>query len=134
MYKISKRMEIAGAHQLKLPYDSPCSNLHGHNWIVTIHCASNNLTPYGMIVDFAQVKKAIHGVLDHQNVNAILPGINPTAENIARWICGEVTELCEVGLCYQVDVQESEGNIATYIVPNWQAKTGYLCEERHSCE
>ena len=69
-----------------------------------------------MIVDFAQVKKAIHGTLDHSFVNEMLPGVNPTAENMAKWICDKVTALCEVGYCYKVEVQESEGNIATYEV------------------
>ena len=115
MYYVSKRMEIAGSHQLKLPYDSKCSNLHGHNWIITVHCKSEKLTDYGMIVDFALVKKEIHGVLDHSNINDVLDNrINPTAENMAKWICDKVSELCEVGYCYKVEVQESEGNVAIY--------------------
>lgn len=116
MYRVSKRMEIAGAHQLKLPYDSPCRNVHGHNWIVTVHCCSEELTEYGMIVDFARVKKEIHGVLDHGYVNEVVAPLNPTAENMAKWICDKVTAICEVGYCYKVEVQESEGNIAIYEV------------------
>lgn len=119
MYKISKRLEISGAHQLNLPYESPCSNLHGHNWIVTIYCKSRILTEYGMIVDFKQIKDRIHSKLDHQNLNKVLPStMNPTAENIAKWICDEVNEICCIkgSQCYRVDVQESEGNIATYEV------------------
>lgn len=115
MYKVSKRMEIAGAHCLRLPYDSKCQNVHGHNWIVTVHCVSDRLTDYGMIVDFTKVKEAIHGVLDHSYVNEKLPdGMNPTAENMAKWICDQVTAICEVGYCYRVEVQESEGNVAVY--------------------
>lgn len=114
MYYVSKRMEIAGAHQLRLPYESKCENLHGHNWIITVNCKSKKLTEYGMVVDFARVKKEIHGYLDHGNLNQLLPDINPTAENMAKWICDKVTDLCEYGYCYKVTVQESEGNIATY--------------------
>ena len=115
MYYVSKRMEVAGAHRLDLPYESKCSNLHGHNWIITVHCKSEKLTDYGMIVDFALVKKEIHGVLDHSNINDVLDNrINPTAENMAKWICDKVSELCEVGYCYKVEVQESEGNVAIY--------------------
>ena len=115
MYYVSKRMEIAGAHRLDLPYESKCSNLHGHNWIITVHCKSEKLTDYGMIVDFALVKKEIHGVLDHSNINDVLDNrINPIAENMAKWICDKVSELCEVGYCYKVEVQESEGNVAIY--------------------
>ena len=115
MYYVSKRMEVAGSHHLDLPYESKCSNLHGHNWIITVHCKSEKLTDYGMIVDFALVKKEIHGVLDHSNINDVLDNrINPTAENMAKWICNKVSELCEVGYCYKVEVQESEGNVAIY--------------------
>ena len=116
MYKVSKRMEIAGSHQLKLDYDSPCQNLHGHNWIITVYCKSTHLDQNGMVVDFAKVKKAIHGRLDHGNLNDIVD-FNPTAENIAKWIADEITPMCaEGGYCYKVDVQESEGNIASYEV------------------
>ena len=116
MYYVSKRMEIAGAHQLKLSYESKCENLHGHNWIITVFCKSEKLNKDGMIVDFAKVKKEIHGALDHSFINAIVKPLNPTAENIAKWVADKVTTLCEVGYCYKVQVQESEGNIATYEV------------------
>lgn len=114
MYYVSKRMEIAGAHNLKLPYESKCENMHGHNWIVTVYCRAEELTEYGMIVDFKKIKDVIHGPLDHGYINNIVDPLNPTAENMAKWICDQVTGICEVGECYKVTVQESEGNIATY--------------------
>lgn len=116
MYYVSKRMEIAGAHQLKLPYSSKCENLHGHNWIITVHCRAEELAEHGMIADFADIKSKIHGALDHGYINDIVAPLNPTAENMAKWICDRVTELCATGECYKVEVQESEGNIATYEV------------------
>lgn len=115
MYEISKRMEIAGAHQLDLPYESKCRNLHGHNWIVTVYCRSYKLNESGMIIDFTKVKAAIQDKLDHKYINDEIPDVNPTAENMAKWICDKVCAICEVGECYKVTVQESEGNIATYI-------------------
>lgn len=109
MYYITKRMEIAGCHRLNLPYESKCTRLHGHNWIITVHCKASELNAEGMVVDFTAIKERIQGQLDHQNLNEVLP-FNPTAENIARWICDQVPQ------CYRVDVQESEGNVASYEV------------------
>lgn len=107
MYKIEKRMEIAGAHCLSLSYGSKCSQLHGHNWVIKVRCAGRNLNTDGMLVDFTHIKSAVSDVLDHQNLNTVLR-FNPTAENIAKWICDQIP------FCYEVEVQESEGNIATY--------------------
>ena len=116
MGKTSIRTEFyfEAAHQLNLSYESKCENMHGHNWIVTVYCKAEKLTEYGMIVDFKKVKDTIHGTLDHRYINDILPDVNPTAENMAKWICDQVTELCETGYCYKVSVQESEGNVAIY--------------------
>lgn len=107
MYYITKRMEVAGCHSLQLPYESKCSKLHGHNWIITICCKAEELNENGMVMDFTEVKERIHSQLDHQNLNEVLP-FNPTAENIARWICDQIPT------CYRVEVQESIGNTAIY--------------------
>lgn len=119
MYIVSKRMEIAGAHQLNLPYESKCNSLHGHNWIVTVYCATDELTDYDMVIDFKKLKDLVHDRLDHTYINYELENINPTAENIAKWIHDVVDAECETGYCCKVDVQESEGNTAMYIDPRW---------------
>lgn len=107
MYYVRKTMEIAGCHQLSLSYRSKCENLHGHNWIVTVYCKSKELNADGMVIDFSHVKEQIHDYLDHGNFNELLP-FNPTAENIAKWVCDKVPH------CYKVEVEESKCNIATY--------------------
>ena len=103
-------MEVAGSHQLNLSYESKCSRLHGHNWLITVFLASSELNADGMVVDFKYIKKTIHGYLDHGNFNELLP-FNPTAENIARWITDQIPQ------CYMTRVQESEGNVAVYEKP-----------------
>ena len=108
MYRIKKRLEISGSHKLNLNYESKCSNLHGHNWIITVYLKSETLDENGMVEDFTHIKKKIHDRLDHKNLNDVF-NFNPTAENIAAWICEELGERC-----YKVEVQESEGNIASY--------------------
>ena len=119
MYKIQKTMEICGSHQLKLNYDSPCSQLHGHNWNVTIYMRADKLDENGMIFDFAKIKKLVHDRFDHKHLNDII-NFNPTAENLACYICSllntdhTVADI-ERGLrCYRVDVEETKNNIATF--------------------
>lgn len=107
MYTVIKRIEISASHFLKLSYRSKCECLHGHNWIVTVYCRSKELNADGMVTDFTHIKEKVKDKLDHKHLNDVLP-FNPTAENIARWICDEVEK------CYKVEVCESEGNTAIY--------------------
>lgn len=107
MYYVTKRLEISASHRLTLDYESKCQTLHGHNWIITVHCRAEKLDANGMVTDFTVIKDVVMSRLDHANLNDILP-FNPTAENLAHWICDNVPN------CWRVDVQESEGNIASY--------------------
>lgn len=109
MYYVTKRIEISASHRLELDYESKCTNLHGHNWVITVHCRARELDRNGMVTDFSDIKRTVMGQLDHANLNEVVP-FNPTAENLARWICENIPN------CYRVDVQESEGNTASYVL------------------
>ena len=108
MYEVRKRLEISAAHKLALNYDSKCTNLHGHNWIIDIYLRSETLNENGMIMDFTHIKNKITDKLDHKVINEVVD-FNPTAENMAKYICDELAPFC-----YRVDVQESENNTAIY--------------------
>ena len=109
MFYVKKRLEISASHQLHLSYLSKCENLHGHNWIIEIYCKGETLNQDGILVDFTEIKKLVHDVLDHKNLNEVLL-FNPTAEKIAEWLSWRVPH------CYKVTVQETEGNEAAYVV------------------
>lgn len=125
MFQVTKRMEVAGAHSLSLPYESKCSNTHGHNWIIEVTVGALALNKSGMVIDFTHIKKIVNQ-LDHANLNQIIPN-NPTAENIAAWIFASLTDLLMDTpvdpderkhlnrKVVKVTVQESEGNSACYI-------------------
>src|SRR5690554_6346328 len=125
MYYIKKKFEVAGAHKLDLSYESKCKSIHGHNWWVTVYVRGEHLNQNGMLIDFKRIKTLISDQLDHKYINDVIPEINPTAENIAKWICDEINidlsykkkGAATVGTkteCYKVKVEESNNNTAIY--------------------
>ena len=107
MYYVKKRFEISASHKLNLSYESKCTHIHGHNWIITVECKSKELNSDGMVTDFTHIKQIVMEKLDHSMLNEVLD-FNPTAENIAKWIVDNVPN------CWRCEVQESEGNLAAY--------------------
>ncbi|MDE7125471.1 MAG: 6-carboxytetrahydropterin synthase, partial [Muribaculaceae bacterium] len=97
------------AHRLTLSYPSKCSQLHGHNWIITVHCRAEKLNQDGMVTDFSHIKQIVSDTFDHKCLNDVLE-FNPTAENIAAYLCSAIPN------CYKVEVVESEGNKAAYVI------------------
>lgn len=78
------RRRFEAAHSLP-NYDGPCARLHGHTWRVDVEISGAVKKQSGMLVDFKDLKRAIDGVLpDHQHLNEVFPGFNPTAENLSR--------------------------------------------------
>ena len=107
MFEVEKTVRISCAHSLKLGYKSPCNNVHGHNYKITVFCRSESLNKYDMVVDFKHIKD-VPSLLDHQNLNEAMSH-NPTTERLAEWICSHVTN------CWKVRVEETDDNVAVYI-------------------
>ena len=110
MYYVRKELEISATHKLTLDYESKCKEIHGHNWNIVIYLKSDTLDNNGMVMDFTIIKNKIMDILDHKNLNEVFD-FNPTAENIAKWICDELGTKC-----YRVEVEESRDNLAIYEV------------------
>ena len=107
MYYISKKFTFAASHHLEVDYPTKCARLHGHNYETEVFCKAETLDPNGMVVDFRLIKERVTDRLDHRNLNEVL-SFNPTAENLARWICEQIPH------CYKVTVRETPDNTATY--------------------
>jgi 6-pyruvoyltetrahydropterin/6-carboxytetrahydropterin synthase len=120
MFELKKEFDVAVAHKLELPYESKCQNLHGHTIHICVYCRADDgyvENNSGMVMDFTKIKQLVHDVLDHNYLNDILEK-NPTSENLAKWICFQITN------CYKVEVQESPGNVVTYIDDSIPRKMG----------
>ena len=90
-FELTARGEFDSAHNLR-QYQGKCAEIHGHRWQVEVSVSGEELDELGMLVDFKKIKGALRALLetlDHQFLNELPPfaaGLNPTAENIARYI------------------------------------------------
>ena len=126
MFEVRVVADFAAAHFLR-DYHGKCENLHGHNYKVYAHVRGGNLDEGGMLMDFSELKKTLREVcalMDHTNLNDMdVFNQNPSAERIALFIYGKITESIpalkftgdrnQVHLC-AVDVFETEGSRARY--------------------
>jgi len=95
MFEVTVDQTFAAAHALR-NYKGGCENIHGHNFKVQVVLAGERLNDAGLLVDFIDVKNLMGQILarlDHQNLNETPPFDvkNPSAENIAEYICTEMT-------------------------------------------
>ena len=88
MYRITKEFHFSASHQLlDLPPEHQCARLHGHNYIVVIELASEQLNANGFVRDYhelAPLKAYIDGELDHRHLNEVLGDDCVTAERLAK--------------------------------------------------
>lgn len=121
MYKLKIISGFDAAHQL-IGYKGKCENIHGHNWKVEVEVIAENLNEIGIAIDFKELKNLTDEViskLDHSFLNKISPftEINPSSENIARWIYTSLKNKLpnsSVKLS-SVTVWESDSASATYM-------------------
>jgi len=115
MYKISKQFSFSASHILEgLPADHPCTRLHGHNYIVTVHLKSETLDDKGFVKDYRElnvIKDYIDKHLDHRHLNDVFK-VNPTAENIARELFEIFVKI--IPQIYAIEVSETPKTSAMY--------------------
>ena len=95
MFEVTIEETFAAGHALR-NYRGKCENMHGHNYRAEVTLRGAELDAIGLLVDFVELKKVVHAVLDrmdHQWLNDFPPFdvLNPSAENMAKYIYDEVT-------------------------------------------
>ena len=96
MFEVTIEETFAAGHALR-NYRGKCENVHGHNYRCQVTLEGEQLDSIGLLVDFVEMKRVVHGVLDrmdHQWLNEFPPfdKLNPSAENMARYIYEQVNE------------------------------------------
>jgi 6-pyruvoyltetrahydropterin/6-carboxytetrahydropterin synthase len=109
-WTLKVRDRFSAAHYLK-GYKGKCEKVHGHTFQVEVKIRVGELDPSGIGIYFTEVKKKLASVLpDHTLLNDVYP-FNPSAENLARHLYGELKKSYPVRA---VTVWESEDASATY--------------------
>lgn len=128
MNSVTKKFHFCAAHRL-YPYKDKCSNIHGHNY--TVEVTLSGKLKNGMVLDFTKFSKLENWIdlyLDHALIVAEhdplistiktlalkFTSINgsPTAENIAKLIYNQCTELYSMET--YITVWETEKCKASY--------------------
>lgn len=120
MFEIEIERCFSAAHQLR-GYNGNCSNLHGHNYRVTVTVRSNELDRIGIALDFRKLKQELDSLLeeyDHRNLSELpeFQEINPSSEVLARTIYRRMGEKMNEGpiRVWKVRVGESDSSAVTY--------------------
>ncbi len=138
MYTISKKFTIDIAHQLVLPYDSKCTNIHGHTAQITLIISNEQLNENGMIIDFNHLKDFIDSIknsFDHKLIlsqsnniknittkKVVVPIKNTTSELLAEFIANLLSQyLISNNIIFDkivVVYSETNDNEASYTIYN----------------
>lgn len=122
MYEVSVDETFAAGHYLR-GYKGKCENQHGHNYRVRVTLAGKEVDATGLLYDFVHLKQIIQSVihaLDHRNLNDFAPfdKMNPSAENIARYIYDETAKQMRASAngaaVSSITVWETDTSAATY--------------------
>jgi 6-pyruvoyltetrahydropterin/6-carboxytetrahydropterin synthase len=116
MYSLRVEGSFSSAHNLR-GYKGKCEDLHGHNWRVELCVKSLDLDNIGMVLDFKFLKKRLSVILDkmdHKYLNKLtyFKRINPTSENIARYIYSQLKN--GIPELKSITVWENSTSCATY--------------------
>jgi 6-pyruvoyltetrahydropterin/6-carboxytetrahydropterin synthase len=121
MYEVTIIKSFSAAHVLD-KIGGKCEELHGHNFKVEITVGADELNKNGLLIDFRFLKKCLGEILediDHKHLNTLdsFIGINPSAENIAKYLFEKMNlkiNMTGVNLV-RVKIWESENASVTYI-------------------
>jgi len=85
--RIVERFKFEAAHAVII--DGKPEEIHGHTFRLEVAVEGELKESY--VMDFLELRRIVDeiiGKLDHRNLNALFD--NPTTENVALWIAGEV--------------------------------------------
>jgi 6-pyruvoyltetrahydropterin/6-carboxytetrahydropterin synthase len=118
MYELTVKGEFAASHSLR-GYEGKCKKLHGHTWHVDVVVGGTKLNKAGMLIDFKELKGCLRDLLetfDHTHLNSLphFKTVNPTSENIAKYIFTCLKKELRGVIVNKVTIWESEKSGVSY--------------------
>lgn len=132
MVYLTRRTTFSAAHRLWSEHLTDAENYaiydkcanpngHGHNYILEVTVRGWPDERTGMILNLTDLKEAIENAIikwvDHKHLNYDVPwleGIIPTVEMLTVVFWRQLEKELPAGLLYEVKLQETENNIASY--------------------
>ena len=116
MWEVTKSFYFDAAHTLSgTTLGAAAEEVHGHSFRAEIGVEGTPHPATGMVLDLGRLDDAVAAIrkrLDHKMLNKIEGLGNPTLENLARFICDE---LSAVGPISRVSIyRDSCGEACTY--------------------
>lgn len=124
-YELNKDFQFDAAHYVPSEAAGKCQRIHGHTYYANVTVAGDELDESGFLVNFATIKKLIHGRFDHTLLNddaesfdAANPNRFPTTEVVARTIWELVQhyldDMPNKPKCLQVYLRETPTSYCIY--------------------
>jgi len=122
MFEVIVDETFSAGHALR-GYKGKCENPHGHNYRVRVKVEGEQLDSIGLLFDFAHLKRILRdliGGVDHKFLNDQAPfdAINPSAENIAKFLYEETSkqmrDISNALRIKSITVWETDETSATY--------------------
>lgn len=115
MYYKKVNFSFSATHFLN-NYIGPDSQVHGHNWKITVYFKGTKLDSVGMLIDSNIIEEQFKNLFGHKVLNNQLK-VNPTSENLAYIIYANLNTILgntHEKQCYRVDVEEVDGTSVVY--------------------
>lgn len=92
-FTLTKEFRFEASHVLP-SHPGRCRRLHGHSWLMRVVLRGKDLfsegPQAGMLRDYGDISRVVRPLvedyLDHYHLNATTGLMNPTSEELARWI------------------------------------------------
>ena len=132
MHQISKDFDFSMGHTLHA-YKGDCHRLHGHNYALTVTISSNSLDDNGFVMDFADLKVIVNGILDAEldhhfwvfrddprrktlvDMGARAVAWEPTVENIIEYLAGEIKPKLDRVTLVRLELWETASSKAEWL-------------------